>query len=418
MACFRSRSNIARAYNLLAPIYSTPFSSTPVSSSIPFCRCHPHNFVTMAIKNRNFVATTELKLASANGLVTRKVLNTAPRDALRSEIPVIDISEIYSESFDQRQAVACEIRDAATNTGFFYIKNHGIHDSVIESAYRGGLDFFRQDPSVKSKAKVSGSDSFAGYLPPKAMKINPFEGQDVKEMFITRYNPEYDDSVETLDDVPESIKASFRYQDTPWGSTSSVPQFKDGMIKYAKEGLKLTRQLMRAFALSLGLPEEYFDGKMQYPNINTNINYYPPLPSNDGASGGKPSSFGSHTDFQVITVLWQDNTGGLQVLNHEGQWINVPPIPGTFVVNIADLMQRLTNDVYVSTVHRAQNWTNRERISMTFATGFGNHETVEVVDSCVGPGKEKKYENITVDEWVTRRLGNMIRLQKELDARE
>ncbi|KAM0706895.1 hypothetical protein Q7P35_006225 [Cladosporium inversicolor] len=407
MAGLRSRSIIVRARNSLPTSYVFALIS----------RFHKdlRNFATMTIKDKASPKTIELKLASANGLVTRNVLDCAPRDALRSEIPVIDISGIYSGSFAQRRAVACEIRDAATNTGFFYIKNHGIHDSVIESAYRGGLDFFRQQPSVKNKAKASGSDSFAGYFAPKAMKINPFEGQDVKEMFITRYNPEYDDSVETLAGVPDSIRASFRYQDTPWDGTSSVPQFKEGMVQYAKEGLKLTRLLMRAFALSLDLPEAYFDSKMQYPNINTNINYYPPLLSGDSATEGKPSSFGSHTDFQVITVLWQDNTGGLQVLNHRGQWINVPPIPGTFVVNIADLMQRLTNDVYVSTVHRAQNWSNRERISMTFATGFGNHETVEVVDTCVGPGNEKKYEDITVDEWVTKRLGNMIRLQRELD---
>lgn len=363
-------------------------------------------------------ATTELRLASPNGLVVRKVLDTPPRNALPSEIPIIDVSGIYSDSYNERKDVAHVVRDAATNTGFFYIKNHGIHESIIEAAYRGGLDFFRQQPSIKNKAKASGSDSFAGYFPPKAMKINPFEGQDVKEMFITRYDPRYDDSAESLANIPSFVRASFRYQDTPWDETSSVPQFKQGMIKYFQEGLKLTRSLMRTFALSLDLPEAYFDNKMRYPNINTNINYYPALSPNEGTTGGKPSSFGSHTDFQVITILWQDGTGGLQVLNQQGQWINVPPVPGTFVVNIADLMQRLTNDVYVSTVHRAQNWSNKERVSMTFATGFGNHESVSVVDTCVSPGNEKKYEDITVDEWVTKRLESMIRLQKEVDGQD
>ena len=363
-------------------------------------------------------ATTVLRLASPNGLVTRTVLETPPRDAKPSEIPVIDISPIFSKSLAERQAVARKIRSAATNTGFFYISKHGVPTSIIDGAYNSGLDFFHQDMDIKVKAKSSDSDNFTGYFPPRTMKINPSEGSDVKEMFITRYDPQYDPSIKSLEEIPANVREHFHYEDTPWDATASVPHFKDAVIRYAQAGLKLTRALMRSFALSLDLSEDYFDGKMQYPNINTNINYYLPMLNSQSSSdpAAKPSSFGSHTDFQVFTVLWQDNTGGLQVLNNEGQWINVPPIPGTFVVNIADLLQRITNDVYVSTVHRAQNWSGRERVSMTFATGFGAHESVSVVDTCIGHDRKKKYDDITVDAWVTKRLENMIRLQKEMEG--
>ena len=365
-----------------------------------------------------------LRLASPNGVVTRPLLSTPPRDAKPSEIPTIDIAPIFGGSEEQRGAVARQIRDAATNTGFFYIRNHGVPSFLIEDAHRAGLDFFRQDREAKLKARTSGSNHFTGYFPPQSMKINPFEGPDAKEMFITRYDPRHDPKLAALalegeealmESIPAHIREHFHFEDTPWEGTASVPHFKPALIRYYQEGLKLTRALMRSFALSLDMAEDYFDAKMQYPNINTNINYYPPMAS-PGDRAAAPSSFGSHTDFQVLTVLWQDDTGGLQVLTREGQWINVPPVADTFVVNIADLMQRITNDVYVSTVHRAQNRTGRERVSMTFATGFGAHETVGVVDSCVAAGNGCRYGDITVEEWVTTRLSNMVRLQRELDG--
>ncbi|KAJ3563339.1 hypothetical protein NPX13_g8238 [Xylaria arbuscula] len=94
-------------------------------------------------------------------------------------------------------------------------------------------------------------------------------------------------------------------------------------------------------------------------------------------------------------MLWQDSIGGLQVLNRQGQWINAKPVPGTFVVNIADYMQRITNDRYVSTVHRVQNYSGNERISMAFFFGFNLNESCGVLDSCVAEGEEKKYDEVS-----------------------
>ena len=136
---------------------------------------------------------------------------------------------------------------------------------------------------------------------------------------------------------------------------------------------------------------------------------YPPIAGlsedeQDGRSDQRaPVSIGSHTDFQLFTILWQDDRGGLQVLNRQGQWIRAAPIPGTLVVNIADYLQRITNDRYVSTVHRVQNRSGRERVSMPFFVGFNWNESCGVLDSCVAPGEEKKYNEISCAEWVKRR---------------
>jgi len=97
----------------------------------------------------------------------------------------------------------------------------------------------------------------------------------------------------------------------------------------------------------------------------------------------------------------------LQVLNHDGEWLSAKPVEGTFVVNIADYLQRITNDLYVSTVHRVQNWSGREWVSIPFFFGFNLNESCGVLDSCVGPGEDKKYDEISCVDWVRRRADMM-----------
>ncbi|KAI0019506.1 2OG-Fe(II) oxygenase [Xylariomycetidae sp. FL0641] len=354
--------------------------------------------------------TTTLRLSSGNGPVCRTVLKAPLRDALESEIPIIDVSGIYSQNTADRLKVAKEIRDAATNNGFFYMKNHGIPSEVPETACERLLEFFRQPAEVKDRANVSNSRYFNGYKPPKTQRINPFESIDNRETFSWTYDPRFDLTVPDPATIPADIARYFRCEDFIWEATANLPDFKDAIITYWRSCLGLARALVRAFALSLDLPEDFFAAKFTYPDAALALNYYPPMskPANAPSGGGEAEvSIGSHTDFQLFTILWQDSNGGLQVLNRQGQWINARPIPDTFVVNIADYLQRITNDKYISTVHRAQNWSGRERISMPFFFGFNLNESCGVLDTCVAEGEEKKYDEISCEEWVRRRAGAM-----------
>ncbi|TRX96696.1 hypothetical protein FHL15_002362 [Xylaria flabelliformis] len=356
-------------------------------------------------------STTQLRLSSGNGPVSRTVLKTPLRDALPSEIPVIDISGIFSASRDARVNVARQIRDAATNNGFFYIKNHGIPLEIPETACEKLLEFFRQPREIKERAHISQSKYFNGYKPPKSQRINPFESVDVRETFSWTYDPRHDPSVPDPAAIASHIARYLRYEDFYWEATENLPGFKEAIVTYWRSCLAVARALVRSFALSLDLPEDFFAEKFTHPDAALALNYYPPLPrpQEPAEQGEAEVSIGSHTDFQLFTILWQDNNGGLQVLNRQGQWINAKPIPGTFVVNIADYMQRITNDRYVSTVHRAQNYSGKERISMPFFFGFNLNESCGVLDSCVGEGGEKKYDEISCEEWVQRRARAMHR---------
>lgn len=129
------------------------------------------------------VETFQLQLSSGNGPVYRTVLRTPLRDATPDEIPIIDVSGIFSSSFEDRLAVARQIHDAATNNGFFYIKGHGIPSTVTDSAHQACLDFFRQDLATKQKANAELSTYFNGYKPPQTQRINPTESIDNRETF-------------------------------------------------------------------------------------------------------------------------------------------------------------------------------------------------------------------------------------------
>ncbi|RBQ92081.1 hypothetical protein VDGD_20421 [Verticillium dahliae] len=368
----------------------------------------------------NKPATTLLRLASGNGPVTRTVLTTPLRDALPSEIPIIDIAGAFSDALADRKAVAQQIRAAATTSGFFYITNHNIPASVTDSAQAACLHFFRQPLATKMQAHVGKSRYFNCYKPPGSQRINKSESVDARETFSWTYDPRFDPAAPPLEAIPPAARRFLRMEDFHWDAArAAAPGFQDAVVRYWRACLALARVLVRCFALSLALPEAYFDAKFAFPDAALALNYYPSLPSAAAAAAQGPSasadegdgpaevSIGSHTDFQLFTMLWQDDVGGLQVLNREGQWIRASPVPGTFVVNIADYLQRITNDLYVSTVHRAVNRSGRERISMPFFFGFGLHESCAVIKSCLKDGEEPRYEDIGCDAWVKKRAQAM-----------
>ena len=346
---------------------------------------------------------TQLHLSSGNGPIIRSILTTPPRDALPSEIPIIDVSDIFSASLAARQAVAKQVHAAATTAGFFYIKNHSIPSSVIDNAYAASLDFFRQPLELKEKANIKQSKYFNGYKPAKTQRINPSESLDHREGFSWTYDPTFDPSVPSVQDIPAHISQHLRIETFHWTATSHLPNFQDSVITYWRHTLRLARALLKTFSLALSLPEDFFLQKSTHPDAALALNYYPPLPS---TAGPDDVSIGSHTDFQLFTILYQPPCiRALQVLSRESQWLYAPGIKDTLVVNIADYMQRITNDMYSSTVHRAVNASGYERVSMPFFFGFNLNETCGVLDSCVGNGR--KYEEVGCEEWVARRARAM-----------
>lgn len=200
--------------------------------------------------------------------------------------------------------------------------------------------------------------------------------------------------------IPEETLSSLHCEDFIWEGTQHLPEFRSGLISYWRECVALSRKLVRIFALALDLPEDHFDRLVSYPGSDGAINYYPaakPTGMTEDATTSAPQDvgLGSHTDLQCFTLLWQDQVGGLQVLSKAGQWLRVPPIEDTLVVNIGDYLMRLTNDEFVSNVHRVVSHAPVDRLSMPFFFGFNFNETVAVLPSCIDEQHPAKYEPIS-----------------------
>jgi isopenicillin N synthase-like dioxygenase len=311
------------------------------------------------------------------------------RDALK-RLPVLDFSPFVSDdSSSARHALARELRKACVDVGFFYLAGHGFSEAELDEAVEWGHRFFQLPMDVKMElhTRGPGQPGFMriGGINPDA---NPDKAADHKERFIM--------SRELFPDEPaEGWRAAGLSR---WPSEQVLPGFASFMKAHLAKRVLLAQRLAQAFALSLELPETYFDEFFRHLGVVSIINYYPPL---DAATVKRTQwSFSPHTDYGGFTFLNQDSLGGLQVRNCAGEWIGVPPIPGTFVVNIGDLMATWTNDLYTSNLHRALNVSGKARISIPFFASPQGAKVIRCLDTCQGPGNPPRYAPVTAGEYV------------------
>ena len=163
--------------------------------------------------------------------------------------------------------------------------------------------------------------------------------------------------------------------------------------------VSLGHRLLEAFALSLNLPFDYFKSMCQKPMVTMRLLYYPPQPI---IIDEDQLGCGAHTDYECFTFLSQSNQSGLQVLNNQGEWINAIPIPNTFVVNIGDLMQRWTNDLFKSTVHRVINTSGTSRYSIPIFFGPDYFTQIESLIHDQIP----KYPPVIAGKYLTQRFND------------
>ncbi|KIV92352.1 hypothetical protein PV10_06799 [Exophiala mesophila] len=305
-------------------------------------------------------------------------------------IPVIDVSRMYSDNADDRQAVAEEIREAAHSIGFFCIVNHRVNMQLAENVITEAKSFFALPAEKKMEVCTElMPDEYCGYHPMQHYNPNSWKQRDLYEAYNWNYNAANDP------DEPDSSIAEINL----W--PENLPQFKETLCAYQSEMISFARKLTRMFALALRLPEKSFDDMVKRPEAGVRIVHYP----RQEASRDDQNGIGAHTDVEYFTIITAD-TEGLEVLSKSGRWIKVKPIPGSFVVNIADCFMRQTNDFFVSTVHRVINESGRERYSVPFFWGLNRQTVLDPIPTCVSEECPNKYPVMTAGEyylWRTRR---------------
>jgi isopenicillin N synthase-like dioxygenase len=313
------------------------------------------------------------------------VLYTPPRPA--TKIPVIDLAPARTGAAAARKAVAWEIHKACRETGFFYVADHGIDAALIAAQLDWARRFFALPLDEKLALHMNRSRSFAGYEPMAGQRLDVDSPPDLKETFYC--------GAELPADHPYVAAGIRGYGGNQW--PASLPGFRDQMLAYYAAVRALGDRLMALLALSLDLPEDHFAAMYAQPSGNVRLIHYPPQPA---SADFNQIGAGAHTDWGGITLLLQDDTGGLEVENAAGEWIAAPPIPGTFVINLGDLVQRWTNDLYRSNMHRVRNGNaaGRDRYSVPFFFSPDHHARIECLPTCLEAGAAPRHPPCTAGE--------------------
>lgn len=303
-----------------------------------------------------------------------------------AEIPIIDFTPFRHGGEAGKKAVAEAIAQACTDIGFFYLKGHEVPEQTLANAFEQSARFFHQ-PEEKREQAAATLKWYRGWIPMPKRK-----GElDRDSRLFEQYRIQAD-----FPDVPEPDPIFHRPNRWP----EDMPEFRQACEAHYAAMLALARDLLRAFAIGLGLPENRFDGYFDLPICQLSLLYYIPIP--DG-SDVEVSNTVSHTDEGPLTILAQDRVGGLEVKRLDGTWISAPPVPGAYTINIGDMMMWWSNGRFLSNYHRVRNKAGVERFSIPFFVNPGADTVVAPLPELVErDGGTARYEPVHVGTHLKR----------------
>jgi isopenicillin N synthase-like dioxygenase len=319
-------------------------------------------------------------------------------------IPVIDIAPLFGGSEAQARQVASQVRAAAVDTGFFYVRGHQISRDLMDATYLAAKYFFELPSERKHAIAVRPGSAHRGYVP-TAQTTQAGRRADLKESFNFAYpfTPEH----------PAMMSGYELIGLNQW--PANEPVWRAVVERYYAAVFELGQHLLGAFALALGLPRDHFRSLYRHPLVRARLLHYPPQPPETDAN-----QFGAaeHTDYGTITILWQDAVGGLQVKNREGEWIEAPPIENTFVINIGDMLELWSNNLFASTPHRVINASGSERYSIAVFYDPDHDVRVECLPNCSSADNPPRYAPLVAGDYIVSRYNATYAYRKPDTARE
>lgn len=303
------------------------------------------------------------------------------------DIPVIDLSTARVPGMPGGAAAARQVRAACEAAGFFYVTGHGVPDDLVAAQFAAARALFDLPQADKDAISLHRSPAMRGYEALGGQTLDRGALPDLKESFYC--------GIEHPPDHPYVQRGYQSYGSNQW--PAALPGLQAQCEAYIDALGVLARRLMQLIALALDLPETTFDHAHEHPMVTLRLLRYPPHPADapDGLFGA-----GAHTDWGAITLLAQDHHGGLEVQMPDGAWADAVPLPGSFVVNLGDMMPRWTNGRFHSNPHRVRNRASggAPRHSIPFFYSPDYLTRVEPLPGCTGPGHPPRWAPCTVGE--------------------
>ena len=305
-------------------------------------------------------------------------------------IPVVDLADFLSGDPQRKQSFVQQLGKAYEDVGFVAVKNHGIPDDLIADLYKYVQRFFSLPSDTKKKYEVPGLAGQRGYTSFGKEHAKGSDAPDLKEFF--QYGQMVDDNDPVKKEYPDNVRV---------GDIAEFnPTFQKAYRAFEKSG----KALLQAIALYLGLDENYFDDHIHNGNSILRAIHYPPITSEPKSAIRAEQ----HEDINLITLLVGASADGLQILTKQNEWVGVTSLPEQIVVNVGDMLQRLTNNRLKSTTHRVVNppremW-HTSRFSIPFFLHPKSQMNLACLDSCVDNNHPKAYPDATAGEYLDERL--------------
>jgi len=305
-------------------------------------------------------------------------------------IPSVDLSDFTEGNKETKAAFVKELGKAYEEIGFVAVKNHGLSDALCDELYAQVKGFFTLSKEEKETYEIKGLAGQRGYVSfGKEHAKNKNEG-DLKEFW--HFGQTVEDNDPIKEEYPDNVQVN------------ELPEF-NAVGREVYQKLEETgREMLRAIALHLNLDENYFDAKIHNGNSILRPIHYPPI-THEPKDAVRAAE---HEDINLITLLMGASADGLQVLNKSGEWISVTALPDQIVVNVGDMLQRLTNNKLKSTTHRVVNPPREKWGTSRYSIPFFLHPRSEVslncLPSCISESQPKNFSDITAGEYLEQRI--------------
>ena len=305
-------------------------------------------------------------------------------------IPSVDLADFTEGNKETKAAFVKELGKAYEEIGFVAVKNHGLSDALCAELYTQVKEFFTLSKEEKEAYEIEGLAGQRGYVSfGKEHAKNKNEG-DLKEFW--HFGQTVEDNDPIKEEYPDNVQVN------------ELPEF-NAVGREVYQKLEATgREMLRAIALHLNLDENYFDAKIHNGNSILRPIHYPPI-THEPKDAVRAAE---HEDINLITLLMGASADGLQVLNKSGEWISVTALPDQIVVNVGDMLQRLTNNKLKSTTHRVVNPPREKWGTSRYSIPFFLHPRSEVslncLPSCISELNPKNFSDITAGEYLEQRI--------------